>query len=146
MLMRKTVNLLRTAVQIPDIRTLSEVQSHYRLTTKNNNPAVLATTRRVPKRLDELNNGGSLFWIIKNQIQARQDIIEIESVTDGDETYCRIYLEPEIMRVTPIKKRAIQGWRYLETSDTPKDLGPFNPSDDDLPSDVEVELRKLGVI
>lgn len=144
--MENYVNLLRTAVQIPDIRTLSEVQTHYRLTTKNGTPAVLATTKRSPKRLDELNRGGSLYWIIKNQIQARQSIIEVETVNEGDETYCRIYMEPEIMRVTPIKRRAIQGWRYLEPSDAPKDLGPFNASDDDLPPEVEIELRKLGVV
>ena len=35
------------------------------------------TTRMVPKQREALLDGGSLYWVIKGQIQARQKLIDI---------------------------------------------------------------------
>src|SRR3546814_10077216 len=43
------------------------------------------TTRMVPKRVEELLDGGSLYWVIKGQVQARQRLTGIETFTDADE-------------------------------------------------------------
>ena len=41
------------------------------------------TTRMVPKRVDELLDGGSLFWVIKGQVAARQTLLDVRPFTDA---------------------------------------------------------------
>ena len=42
------------------------------------------TTRMVPKRADELCAGGSLYWVIKGQVSARQRLLDVEPFIDTD--------------------------------------------------------------
>ncbi|MEP4433708.1 MAG: DUF1489 family protein, partial [Hyphomicrobiales bacterium] len=41
------------------------------------------TTRMMPKRRDELLDGGSLYWVIKGNVQARQRLLDVRPFTDG---------------------------------------------------------------
>jgi hypothetical protein len=43
-------------------------------------------TRMAPKRAEEIVNGGSLYWVIKGQISARQAIVGIEPFMDAADT------------------------------------------------------------
>ena len=67
-------------------------------------------TRMRPRRADELI-GGSLYWIVKHRLVACNAILRIEDREDGriDIVCCA-----ELVRITPVHKRAHQGWRYLE--------------------------------
>src|ERR671917_2655685 len=42
------------------------------------------TTRMVPKRLEELLDGGSLFWVIRGQVAARQALLDVRPFPDAD--------------------------------------------------------------
>ena len=81
-------------------------------------------TRMVPTRAAEIVDGGSLYWVIKGQIAARQRMLEIEPFVDVDGIgRCRLWLEPEVVKVAPRPMRPFQGWRYLAEKDAPDDLG-----------------------
>ena len=44
---------------------------------KGEKPEHIHTTRMVPKRADEIVDGGSLFWVIKGQILCREKLLAI---------------------------------------------------------------------
>ena len=72
-------------------------------------------TRMRPKRMEELI-GGSLHWIVKHRIIARQQILRFDDRTDGR---IDIVCSAELVTVPPKPKRAHQGWRYLDDADAP---------------------------
>ena len=105
------------------------------------------TTRMWPRREAELLDGGSLYWVMKGAIQARQRILRLDEVTGADGIRrCKIVLHHDLMRVSSAPKRAFQGWRYLEAADAPRDLGLVGGEDDDLPEDLREALGEIGVL
>ena len=102
---------------------------------------------RQKKAVDELLDGGSLYWIIKGQMVARQPIKEFVEVSQTDsKPKCGIVLAPGLVPVLPKKVRIFQGWRYLEDIDVPADL-PANETDEmPLPVSLIRELRELGLL
>ena len=100
------------------------------------------TTRFKPKRADELV-GGSIFWILKHRITARQRIL---GFAEADDRRTVIRLDPELVAVKVLPKRAHQGWRYLAAADAPQD---FDGSDDvlgGLPPGLAMKLSALLLI
>lgn len=86
-------------------------------------PVPFHTTRMIPKRADELLDGGALFWVVKGQIAARQDLVGIEPFVDAQGIgRCRLLLKADVIAVMPRPCRPFQGWRYLTDSDRPIDL------------------------
>ena len=71
-------------------------------------------TRMTPKRDEEILAGGSLYWVIKGEIAAREKIIAIEPFRDKDGIgRCRLVMQPKVIAVSPRPMRPFQGWRYL---------------------------------
>ena len=104
-------------------------------------------TRMRPKREDELLAGGSLYWVIKGAIQARQEILALEEVTGEDGTRrCRIVLSKELIRTNNAPRRPFQGWRYLAATDAPADLPKGRQSEEALPEDLAQTLADIGLI
>lgn len=101
-------------------------------------------TRMWPKKSDELLDGGSLYWVIKGTILARQRITGFEPRRgeDGIER-CAILLDPELVRTQPAPRRPFQGWRYLRAGDAPADLDASHR--EDLPPELAAELAAIGV-
>ncbi len=65
-------------------------------------PEHIHTTRMAPKRAEELLDGGSLYWVIKGQIAAREKLRDIRPFTDKDGiSRCRLVMEPKLVLVEP---------------------------------------------
>lgn len=110
-------------------------------------PERIHTTRMVPKRVDELKDGGSLYWVIKGQITCRERILDIRPFTDKDGIgRCRLVLDGKPVLVEPRPRAAFQGWRYLEAKDTPRDLSRAAPGAAKMPEQMRRELRELGLL
>lgn len=104
-------------------------------------------TRMTPKRGEELLAGGSLYWVIRGEIAAREKLIGIEPFRDGDGIgRCRLVMQPKVVAVRPRPMRAFQGWRYLSLADAPPDLGSNAASVAEMPEPLRRVLRDLGLL
>lgn len=145
-----TVHLLKLCVGIDTVAELEDwVAERARASKKRNGKVRLEhVTRTMPKRRDEILEGGSLYWVIKGFVQVRQPIVGLEPKRgkDGIER-CAIRFAPKLVWVMPQPHRAFQGWRYLETKDAPVDLGGRGAKGrEDLPPELLLELRSLGIL
>ncbi len=110
-------------------------------------PERVHTTRMVPKRADELKNGGSLYWVIKGQISCRERILDIRPFTDKEGIgRCHLVLDGQLVLVEPRLRAAFQGWRYLEAKEAPRDLSRAAPGAAKMPEQMRRELRELGLL
>ncbi|HEY9090788.1 DUF1489 domain-containing protein [Parasphingorhabdus sp.] len=100
------------------------------------------TTRYLPKRHAEMV-GGSLYWIHAKTIVGRSPLIGFMDNGAGRQW---IRLEPRLIAVQTIPRRAHQGWRYLEEQDAPPDLGEGAEGTDEMPAEMLGELSKLGLV
>jgi hypothetical protein len=104
-------------------------------------------TRMVPKRAEEVLDGGSLYWVIKGQIAARQRLLDIEPFVDVDGIgRCRLWLDPEVVHVSPRPYRAFQGWRYFQSKDAPPDLADVGVGVEAMPEELRRTLGELGLL
>ncbi len=104
------------------------------------------TTRMVPKRVDELVDGGSLYWIIKGGVQCRQRLVDIRPFVDAEGIgRCRLVFDPEVVRTQWQPRRPFQGWRYLKPDDAPGDLASAGGVAE-MPVSLRKELAELGLL
>ncbi|MGB7433104.1 MAG: DUF1489 family protein [Ahrensia sp.] len=105
------------------------------------------TTRMYPKRADEIIGQGSLYWVIKGQVQCRQRVLDIRRFTDNEGvSRCKIVLEPELILTSLQPKRPFQGWRYLRPEDAPRDMADISGDGEPMPDEMRMELSELGLI
>ena len=110
-------------------------------------PERFHTTRMVPKRADELVDGGSLYWVIRGEVLCRERILAVRPFVDKDGIgRCRLVLDPKLVLVQPRPYRAFQGWRYLTDKDAPRDLDRAAPGAAAMPEVMRRELRELGLL
>lgn len=110
-------------------------------------PEQVHTTRMAPKRAAELLDGGSLYWVIKGNIQARQRFLDIRPVVDANGiSRCQLVLEPILRETTWTPRRPFQGWRYLVAGEAPRDFATPGGEGADLPPGLQRELAGLGLL
>lgn len=120
-----SVHMIKLCVGVDAIDDLARWQRQRQAASKRETgyPLLFHRTRMVPKRQDEVLDGGSIYWIIRGVIQVRQRIVGFETGQRDDGTQCcLILLDAELVAVRPTPRRAFQGWRYLETDDAPRDI------------------------
>ena len=131
-----TVHLTKVAFACRDIDALRR-----RIESRAAGGEVRVATRMRPKRAAELI-GGSLHWIVKHRLVAAQEILRFDDRADGR---IDIVCSAELIAVSPMPRRAHQGWRYLEAGDAPT-------SDDDgsglgmLPPQLYGRLAALALV
>ena len=145
-----TIHLLKTAVGIADVEHLRRVQDA-RHARRGGRDIVRGYTRNKPRRAAELIEGGSIFWIVKGRIGARQRVLGLADAVDEEgRAYCEMHLDPDLIETVPVRRRPIQGWRYLAPAEAPGDLeagsGGLAADDDALPPNLARELRELGLL
>lgn len=110
-------------------------------------PEHIHTTRMSPKRVEELLDGGSLYWVIRGEVMCREKLIDIRPFVDKDGIgRCRLVMDGKLVLVEPRPFRAFQGWRYYEHKDAPRDLARAAPGAAAMPEPMRRELRELGLL
>jgi len=132
------LHITKVAFGVDGLKHLAE-----RLAARAEAGPVFLTTRYLPKRHDEIAGQGSLYWIIKHQLVARSPILRFGEAEGGR---VAIHIDPALVLVAARPRRAHQGWRYLEASDAPADLGSGAGGLADLPPALIGKLAALALI
>lgn len=145
------IHLIKLAVGIQDYDHLVARQKERLIQAKSNGEAgkLCHFTRNVPRRAEEVIDGGSIYWVIKGFIRARQRILEIEQVEDETaRKRCAFVLDHELVPTQIRSMRAFQGWRYFEPAQAPPDAqNGKKPADiGEIPDTMAAELRDLGLL
>lgn len=139
-----TLHMIKLSVGTDSVESLARWQDWRRQETGSDLNRHL--TRNYPRRAQELlDGGGSMYWVIKGVILARQRIHGFEARENAEgERRCAIVLEPELIPTVPRAHRPFQGWRYFKPEDAPPDLA--DSETDALPPELAEELRNLGLL
>jgi len=136
-----TLHLTKVAVGCASVEALA---SRHAARAANEGVAY-CLTRFMPKQAADLA-GGSLFWIIKHTLVARQAIIGLDMVETDWGTKCRIALATAPVAVLATPRRAHQGWRYLAASDAPRDMAAGDADVAAMPATMVRELAALWLV
>ena len=103
-------------------------------------------TRMWPKREAELLAGGSIYWVFKGVMLARQRILSLERIEGEDGILrCGLVLDRDLVRVAAVPRRPFQGWRYLPAEDAPPDIPAGRASEEALPPAIAAALAEMGL-
>lgn len=136
-----TVHLIKLCVGAEKVEDLIAWQA-----SRYGKGPAMHVTRMWPKRAAEILNGGSLYWVFKGAVLARQRILELSEVMGADGiSRCAIVLDREVVRTEALMRRPFQGWRYLKPEDAPRDLPKGRSREDALPRELAVALSEIGL-
>ena len=131
-----TLHLTKVAFACRDLEALQQ-----RIAGRAVSGEVRVVTRMRPKREAELI-GGSLYWIVKHRLIACQEILRFDDREDGR---IDIVCSADLRTVSPLPRRAHQGWRYLEGDDAPATGGDASGLAE-LPAQLYGRLAALALV
>ena len=138
------LNILKLCVGADSVEDLLQWQAQNR----KHWPAGTAEhiTRMWPKRAEEVLDGGSLYWVIKGQVLARQRILALEPRQGADGiARCALVLDAQVIRTEAAARRPFQGWRYLAAEESPRDLPKGRALETALPANLAQALAEIGL-
>ncbi len=136
------LHILKLAVGVGDLAELREAQRERRA----ERGFYCFYTRNTPRREEEILDGGSIYWVIKGYVQARQRIRGfVPIVNRRGRPAVLVKLEAKITPTAGQPRRAFQGWRYLDPKDAPRDQ-PKTTRGKEIPPAMARELRELGLL
>ena len=142
------LHLIKLCVGVGSLEELARWQAK-RITAlkkKRAKPELVHVTRQTPKRAAELLDGGSLYWVIKGHIAARQRLIDIRPARAKDGVpRCGLVYEPKLVPTVRRPRDPFQGWRYFDPKDAPPDVRSVQRASG-LPASLCAELAELGLL
>jgi hypothetical protein len=136
------LHLLKLAVGIDDFDQLRLVRAERAVERGGS----WVPTRNHPRRAGEVLAGGSLYWVVRGRIRARQQVIGFgNGQDDSGRRCCLIEVDPLLVMTWPRPWRPFQGWRYLSPTDAPPDCDTSVGAGDQADR-LLAELRALGLI
>ena len=141
------LHLIKLCVGVDSLQELADWQAK-RLKekkAKGQKPELIHVTRQTPKRAAEILDGGSLYWVIKGQIMARQTLLELREMKKNGVPHCGLVYDKKLVPVRPRPRRAFQGGRYFEAKDAPTDMAEIKGGKD-LPENLKRELATRGLL
>jgi hypothetical protein len=139
------LHILKLAVGVESVSHLAEIQEG-RL-ARSETGELRHVTRNTPRRAAAILDGGSIYWVIKGCIRARQRIVRFDRTVNGEgKPRCAFVLDSELFTTVPVPHRPFQGWRYFESAQAPTDRGIDVTGEDALPMEMADELRALGLL
>lgn len=144
---RAMLHLIKLCVGADSLEELARWQKQ-RLAEKKKKgqkPELMHITRQMPKRAGELLDGGSLYWVIKGQIAARQRLLELRPLVREGVPHCGLVYDRKLIPVLRRARAAFQGWRYLDPKDAPPDIAESKDGKG-LPAALQQELAALGLL
>lgn len=145
-----TLHIVKLCVGCDSIEDLASWQTERlkQMKAEKQKPELFHRTFMMPKRREELLDGGSLYWVIKGVIQVRQRLLDLREGNRPDGTPCSLFiLDKPLVQVRPVPRRAFQGWRYLTAEDAPADLAAGQRGDvEKMPAKLRRELAELGLL
>jgi hypothetical protein len=142
------LHMMRLAVGVRDIEHLASIQKkRKKVALPKRVKAVPSYTTHMPKRTEELLDGGSLYWVIKGLMRVRQRLLGFRPYVDDEgRTRCMLLLDPTLVPTLPTAFRAFQGWRYFDPANAPADLTKAGKGAANMPPKMLAELRALGLL
>ncbi len=143
-----TLHLIKLCVGAGSVEDLAQWQKRRlaELKQKGRKPELVHVTRQMPKRAEELLDGGSLYWVIKGRIAARQNLLDIRPARSQDGVpRCALVYDTEIVPTLRRAHRPFQGWRYLKSQDAPPDAKQIKGAEG-LPESLRAQLAELGLL
>jgi len=142
-----TIHLIKLSVGPESLSDLAAWQTQRLKEMKRHGqkPELMHVTRHMPRRADEVLDGGSIYWVIKGWICARQTLLELRPILRNDVPHCGLIYDKKLVRVTPRPCRAFQGWRYFDPKDAPPDIIK-GKGGENIPDKLRRELTVLGLL
>jgi len=141
------LHLIKMSVGSQSVESIHRWQQGRKFRHKSGQLAGVHKTTLRPKRENELLNGGSIYWVVKGHIIARNLLIafEVEEGRQAGKRVSIVYGLPVVPTV-PRRHRPFQGWRYFDPKAAPPDLPGGLKGKKNLPAELAAKLDELGLL